>query len=81
MKKNVVQKLTSEFITPGIAGKVIWIGTILFGSKPMTAAGGGGRDVDDAVVFPALLLLELSALFDADAARLALDFELDYNKK
>lgn len=43
----------------------------------MTAAGGGGSDVDDAVVFPALLLLELSALFDAVAARLALDFELD----
>lgn len=52
-------------MTPGIAGNVIWIGTSLLGSRPITAAGGAGSDVDDAVVLPLiidLLLFELSLL-------------------
>lgn len=55
-----------------MAGNVIWIGTILFGSRPSTAAGGAGV-CDGPVEFA--LLLAFSA-FDA-AAALALAFELD----
>lgn len=69
----MVSTRCSAFGIPGIAGNVICIGTILFGSSPITAAGGAGIGCE---LPPFALPLTFSA-FDEAAEFLALAFEAD----